>query len=50
MFSVTDKNFDKIASKLHRQFGHPNSDKLIRLIKNSGDYDKSLIEAVVFGQ
>ena len=46
MFSVKDKNVYDIASKLHRQFGHPNSDKLIKLIKNAGDYDKTLIEAV----
>ena len=31
-----------IANKLHRQFGHPTCDKLIKLIRNAGINDKLL--------
>ena len=32
----------KIAKKLHRQFGHPTSVKLIELLKNADINDKEL--------
>ena len=37
----------KTAAKLHRQFGHPSSSKLLSLIKNAGVVDKKLEEAVI---
>ena len=37
----------KTAAKLHRQFGHPSSSKLLSLIKNAGIVDKKLEEAVI---
>ena len=35
--SVRDKN--KIAKKLHQQFGHPTHDKLLQLVKTAGVED-----------
>ena len=39
-------NVQKTALKLHRQFGHPTSVKLIRLIKDSGIKNSELERAV----
>ena len=39
-----DKN--AIAKKLHTQFGHPSSKRLIKLIENSGKEDKELKQAI----
>ena len=36
-----------IANKLHRQFGHPTSDRLIKLIRNAGINDKLLEKEIV---
>ena len=47
MFSVADRDIVKVASKLHRQFGHPTSDRLINLVRNSGCMDKNLEIAIV---
>ena len=35
MLSVSDPDVRKIGTKLHRQFGHATSDKLIRLLRNA---------------
>ena len=37
-----------IASKLHRQFGHPTSEKLIKLVKKAGINDKQLEKEINF--
>lgn len=37
-----DKNDKDIACKLHRQFAHPNSDTLNKIIKNAGIKNKNL--------
>ena len=34
------------AIKLHRQFAHPTSDKLLKLLRNSGNEDKDLEEEI----
>ena len=36
MFSVENKDVKRVATKLHKQFGHPTSDKLVRLDKDAG--------------
>lgn len=38
---------DKIAQKLHRQFSHPSSDKLLQLINDSGINDNELKESII---
>ena len=42
MISVSDKNIRNVAVKLHKQFGHASSEKLIRLIRNSGTKNTKL--------
>ena len=44
MASVTDSNEINIARKLHRQFCHPSSEKLIKLLRNSRVKNKKKIE------
>ena len=39
-----DKN--KIASKLHRQFSHPIAERLINLLKSSGNTDETLFQSI----
>ena len=46
MFSIENKYVKRVATKLHKQFGHPTSDKLVRLIKNPG-CDSSPIENAI---
>ena len=41
-------NVRKIANKLHRQFGHPTSDKLVKLLRDAGHANKELEEEVDF--
>ena len=38
---------EKIAHKLHGQFSHPTSDKLLQLIKDSGVDDNELKESII---
>ena len=46
--ATKESNNDKaIASKLHRQFAHPNPNKLIRLIRNSSINSKNLEKEVL---
>ena len=46
--ATKESNNDKaIASKLHRQFAHPNPNKLIRLIRNSSIKSKNLEKEVL---
>ena len=41
--ATKESNNDKaIARKLHRQFAHPTSERLIRLIRNTGKKNKNL--------
>lgn len=42
----TSNTNSKAAKKLHLQFGHPTSERLIRLVKNSGNSDKELISCI----
>ena len=42
--SGRDKSERDIAMKLHRQFCHPSSEKLIKLVKNSRVKNKKKIE------
>lgn len=44
--AVEERNVKKTASKLHRQFGHPTSAKLIKLINNAGIKISGLEQAV----
>ena len=44
MASVVEKNEKYIAEKLHRQFCHPSSEKLIRLIRNTSIKNKKKLE------
>ena len=39
-------NEKKIANKLHRQFGHPTPNNLIKIIKNAGIKSKTLEKEV----
>ena len=47
MFSVENKDVKRVATKLHKQFGHPTSDKLVRLVKNAGCDSSPLENAIV---
>ena len=45
-------NFRQTSSKLHRQFGHTGSEKLVKLLRNAGIRNRKLeleIEAVAKG-
>jgi hypothetical protein len=44
--SVDLNNVNKVAHKLHKQFGHPTPVKLIALLKNAGVLNKALETAV----
>ena len=47
LLSLKDgNNFYKVAEKLHKQFGHPRANKLIDLVKQSGRYDRKLLDAI----
>ena len=43
---TSEKDKEKIALKLHLQFGHASCDKIISLLKDSGNYDESLNSCV----
>ena len=43
---LSDDEKQKIAIKLHRQFSHPSSDKLITLLKDTNINDKQLFDMV----
>ena len=42
----TSKQKEKLANKLHRQFGHPSAAKLKELLKNAGLYDDILMKTI----
>ena len=42
----TGENFKSIAKKLHFQFNHPPSEKLIKLVKDGGHGHKDLIKEI----
>lgn len=42
-----DKDYKKIALKLHRRFAHANSARIIKLLKNAGKHDKSLEKELI---
>ena len=42
----TGRDLKSIAKKLHIQFDHPTSEKLIKLLKNGGYDDKELAKEV----
>ena len=42
MISIDNKDVHSVALKLHKQFGHASSDKLIKLIRNSGTKNTKL--------
>lgn len=44
--ALQGREVSKTAYKLHRQFGHPTADKLVKLISNSGIKDSKLEQAV----
>ena len=44
--SVNGKNVNKVADKLHKQFGHPRANKLIDLINKTGGNNENLINAI----
>ena len=44
--SKTKENDKSVAKKLHLQFGHPSSERLIKLVKNSGDNNETLIDEI----
>ena len=48
MMAVSGSQSPKyIANKLHRQFGHPTCEKLIKLIRNAGVNDKKLEKEII---
>ena len=47
LINVSDENVNKVANKLHRQFGHPHPNKLIKLVKDSGRGNKMLYDAIM---
>ena len=36
-----------MALKLHRQFGHPSAEKLVKLLRDAGNADGSIEEAII---
>ena len=46
MATRVTKNNRVIASKLHRQFAHPTPERLIKIIRNSGNNNKDLEKEV----
>ena len=40
------KNVDKVAEKLHKQFGHPTETKLLKLIHNANIGNDKLVDSV----
>ena len=44
--NVRDNNVEKVAHKLHKQFGHPRADRLIDLVNKSGANNQNLIESI----
>ena len=48
MMAVSESQSSRnIAHKLHRQFGHPTSEKLIKLVRNAGMNDKLLEKEII---
>ena len=45
-FNVDNEDVGKIARKLHKQFGHPKAEKLIDLVRKSGQNDSNLIASI----
>ena len=45
--SLKDDDKEKVAIKLHRQFGHATGEKLVKLLNDSGNKDKKLHQAVM---
>ena len=46
MYSCDKKDHRMLATKLHKQFAHPTSDKLKKLLRDAGKCDKDLLRAV----
>ena len=46
LFSYSGLSLNQMAVKLHKQFAHPSSEKLIKLVKKSGCYDGDLIKEI----
>ena len=46
LISLDSNDVKKVALKLHKQFGHPTSSKLINLIKKAGISNEKLIDEV----
>ena len=44
--SLKSGNEQKVADKLHKQFGHPRACKLIDLLKKSGNVNDKLFQAI----
>ena len=42
MLSISDPDIHKVGTKLHKQFGHPSSEKLIKLLRDARVNNKSL--------
>ena len=42
MFSYNSGEVEKVAVKLHKQFGHPSASRLVSMVRNSGMKDANL--------
>ena len=47
LFSFKSKSLKKVAMKLHRQFGHPSAERLIKMIRNSGCNNSALEKEII---
>ena len=47
LFSTDGKDLNKVAQKLHNQFGHPSDARLIKMIINAGIQNKDLERKIV---
>ena len=47
LISLHDENKKAVATKLHKQFSHPSSEKLLKLFNNEGVDDKMLEKAII---
>ena len=47
LISLHDENKKAVATKLHKQFSHPSSEKLLKLVNNAGVNDKMLEKAII---
>ena len=47
-FSFDSKKNKSVATKLHKQFGHPSAERLIKMIRNSGCQNRGLEKEIMY--